>query len=158
VIMVFETVFLNSLCHPEPVEEWRRVLNKHISVIYIMARDHNYFVYIVECVDGLYYTGVTNNLDRRIQEHNEGIDPKAFTFKRRPVTLRYFQRFSDIHQAIEWEKQLKGWSRKKKEALFKEDWDEIKRLAKSSLRQAQTDIESTSFPCRQVFRPDDPFF
>jgi putative endonuclease len=96
-----------------------------------MARNHNYFVYIVECSDGLYYTGVTNDLDRRLAEHNEGINPTAFTFKRRPVILRYWLRFTDINQAIDWEKQLKGWGRKKKEALFKEDWEEIKRLAKS---------------------------
>jgi len=43
----------------------------------------------------------------------------------------YCQRFQDIKQAIAWEKQIKGWSGKKKEALFVEDWDEIKRLAKS---------------------------
>lgn len=68
----------------------------------IMARDHNYFVYIVECADGLYYTGVTNNLDRRVYEHNEGIDPKSFTNNRRPVVLRYWLRFTDIKQAIAW--------------------------------------------------------
>ena len=48
--------------------------------ISIMTRDHNYFVYIIECADGLYYTGITNNLERRIFEHNEGSDPKSFTF------------------------------------------------------------------------------
>ncbi len=103
-----------------------------------MARDHNYFVYIVECSDGLYYTGVTNNLDRRLEEHNEGIDTKAFTFKRRPVVLKYWDRCSDVKQAIAWEKQLKGWSRKKKEALFKEDWDKIKELARSKSSQSST--------------------
>src|SRR5258706_413763 len=108
-----------------------------------MARDHNYFVYIVECTDGLYYTGVTNNIERRLAEHNEGNDPKAFTFKRRPVVLRYCNQFSDIKQAIAWEKQLKGWGRKKKEALFIEDWDRIKELAKSPLRQAQGDNSIT---------------
>ena len=95
-----------------------------------MSRDHNYFVYIIECSDKLYYTGVTNDLERRIEEHNEGVNTKAFTFKRRPVTIKYYERFSDIGQAIEWEKQVKGWSRKKKEALFREDWEEIKKLAK----------------------------
>jgi putative endonuclease len=105
-----------------------------------MSRDHRYFVYIVECADGLYYTGVTNNLDRRIQEHNEGVDPKSFTFKPRPVKLRYWLEFSDIRQAIEWKKQLKGWGRKKKEALFNEDWGRIKLLAKSK----QSNHRSTS--------------
>lgn len=99
-----------------------------------MPRDHHYFVYIVECSDGLYYTGVTNNLDRRIWEHNEGIDPKSFTYNRRPVTLKYYEYFSDIKQAISWEKQLKGWSRKKKEALFDRDWDKLKILAKGKKR------------------------
>jgi putative endonuclease len=69
--------------------------------------------------------------DRRIEEHNEGIDIKSFTYKRRPVKLRYWLGFSNVNTAIEWEKQLKGWGRKKKEALFIEDWDEIKKLAKS---------------------------
>lgn len=95
-----------------------------------MPRDHTYFVYIIECADGLYYTGVTNNLERRISEHNEGLDPKSFTYKRRPVVLKYAQLFNDVNQAISWEKQLKGWNRKKKEALFKEDWEAIIRLSK----------------------------
>ena|SRR6478609_8111631 len=96
-----------------------------------MSWSYNYFVYIVECSDGLYYTGVTNDVERRISEHNEGIHEISFTYKRRPVTLRYWLRFSDINQAIAWEKQVKGWSRKKKEALFNEDWNEIQKLAKS---------------------------
>ena len=92
---------------------------------------HQYYVYIVECTDKSYYTGVTNDLDRRLEEHNSGRNPKSFTFKRRPVVLRYFDRFQYINDAIAWEKQLKGWSRKKKEALFQHNWEEIKALAKS---------------------------
>jgi putative endonuclease len=108
-----------------------------------LSRDHNYFVYIVECTDGYYYTGVTNNLDRRIAEHNEGLDPKSFTYKRRPVVLKYWLRFTNIEKAIEWEKQLKGWSRKKKEALFIEDWDEVKRFANT--RSGDRQSSSTSY-------------
>ena len=92
---------------------------------------HNYYVYIVECSDKSCYTGVTNNIERRLWEHNNDNNSSSYTFKRRPVILRYCQRFQDITQAIAWEKQIKGWSRKKKEALFIEDWEEIKRLAKS---------------------------
>jgi putative endonuclease len=94
-----------------------------------MPNIHNYFVYILECADKSYYVGVTNDLEIRIEQHRNGYDPKAYTFTRRPVVLRYYQRFSLIEQAIEFEKQLKGWNRKKKEALFNEDWDEIKRLS-----------------------------
>ncbi len=92
----------------------------------------NYTVYIVECHDGAYYTGVTNDLERRLWEHNTGYNKTCFTYKRRPVELKYFENCADIKQAILWEKQLKGWSRKKKQALFKEDYEELKRLSKSA--------------------------
>lgn len=96
-----------------------------------MKLSHNYYVYVIECNDGFYYTGFTNDLERRILEHNEGIDPSCFTYKRRPVTLKYFERFTEATQGIAREKQLKGWSRKKKEALFTEDFELLKKLSKS---------------------------
>jgi len=99
---------------------------------------HNYYVYIVECCDGTYYTGVTNDLERRIWEHNDGDDRLRYTYTRRPVILRYFQRFQNIEYAIAFEKQVKGWSRKKKKALFKEDWEEIKKLARSGTKSPST--------------------
>ncbi len=95
-----------------------------------MKLNHNYFVYIVECSDGSYYTGVTNNVESRIEQHNSGANTKSYTYSRRPVALRYCQHFYDINKAITWEKQVKGWSRKKKEALFTEDWERIKLLAR----------------------------
>ncbi|TDG35129.1 GIY-YIG nuclease family protein [Pedobacter changchengzhani] len=90
---------------------------------------HNYFVYILECADKSYYTGVTNDLDVRIEQHNSGKDVNAYTYSRRPLILKYFMRFEQIEQAIAFEKQIKGWNRLKKEALFKEDWNEILRLS-----------------------------
>ena len=96
-----------------------------------MKEDHHYFVYILECSDRSYYTGVTNSLERRMWEHESGFNPGCYTFKRRPLVLRYSIRHNDIMQAIAWEKQIKGWSRKKKEALFNEDWEAIKKLAKN---------------------------
>jgi len=98
--------------------------------------NHKYTVYIVECHDYSYYVGVTNDLERRLWEHNTGSDKKCFTYKRRPVELKYFESCSDIKQAIAYEKQLKGWSRKKKQALFKEDFKELKRLSKSTLAKS----------------------
>jgi putative endonuclease len=95
-----------------------------------MFTGHNYFVYIVECADKTYYTGITNDVDRRVEEHNSGLYLTSYTYSRRPVVLRYFERFQDVTQAIDFEKQVKGWCRKKKEALFIEDWHEIKRLTK----------------------------
>lgn len=94
-----------------------------------MSIIHNYFVYILECSDGSYYTGVTNDLEVRLSQHNKGDNTSAYTYSRRPLILKYYQRFDFIQHAIEFEKQVKGWSRKKKEALFEENWDEIKRLS-----------------------------
>ena len=92
----------------------------------------NYAVYIVECHGGSYYTGVTNNLERRLWEHNTGFDKKCYTYERRPVELKYYEVTFDIKQAILREKQLKGWTRKKKEALFNENWAELQNLSKST--------------------------
>jgi len=78
---------------------------------------NQYFVYILLCSDSPYYTGVTNNLDRRLYEHEAGFDPKSYTFKRRPLKLVFQKIFTEVTQAIAFEKQVKGWSRKKKEAL-----------------------------------------
>jgi putative endonuclease len=99
-----------------------------------MKLAHNYYVYIVQCKDGFYYTGVTNSIEKRIDQHNEGKDIFSFTYKRRMVTLKYFEHFTDVKQAIAREKQLKGWSRPKKEALFAEDYDLLKALSKSKVK------------------------
>jgi len=80
-------------------------------------------VYIVKCSDGLFYTGVTNNLNRRIIEHNAGEDPRAFTYRRRPLKLVFSESFSDPIRAFQLEKQIKGWSRRKKQALIDRNWE-----------------------------------
>jgi len=95
-----------------------------------MKLAHNYYVYVVEGGDGSYYTGVTNDVEKRIAQHCEGLDPNCYTYKRRPVVLKYHEHFFHISNAIAWEKQVKGWSRKKKEALFAGDYKKIRELAK----------------------------
>ena len=87
------------------------------------------FVYILECADRTLYTGITNNLDRRLAEHQEGMSKTAYTHSRRPVVLKYVEAFTDYGLAIEWEKRIKRWSASKKWALIKENWDELQRLA-----------------------------
>ena len=91
-----------------------------------------FYVYIVKCSDGLYYTGVTNDLTRRIQEHNAGLNPKSFTFRRRPVELMFFETFIEPLSAFQVEKQIKGWSRCKKEALIDRDWDRLIKFSKNN--------------------------
>ena len=96
-----------------------------------MKTDYTYYVYIVECKDWSYYTGVCNDLERRMHEHNTGHDESSYTFERRPVELKHFEIFNDVNQAIAREKQLKGWSRKKKQALIAGNIGKLKELAKS---------------------------
>ena len=88
------------------------------------------YVYILKCSDKSYYTGVTNNLDRRLLEHESGLNPDCYTFTRRPVHLVFYEVCSTPRQAIEFEKKIKGWSRAKKEALINEDWKKIQDLSK----------------------------
>ena len=88
-----------------------------------------YYVYILKCSDGSYYTGVTNNIDRRLAEHMEGYNPNSYTYKRRPLQLVFYESFININEAIDFEKQVKRWSRKKKEALIDRNWDKLKLLA-----------------------------
>ena len=88
-----------------------------------------YYVYIVQCTDNSYYTGVTNDIERRIAEHNQGEDKQAYTYRKRPVKLVWHEYYNDINQGIEKEKQIKGWNRKKKEALINNDFDQLVALS-----------------------------
>lgn len=88
-----------------------------------------YYVYIVECADKLLYTGITNDISRRVEEHNAGLNKNSFTFKRRPVDLIFYQDFNDVNQAIFFEKKLKRWSAQKKRALASDEEILLKLLA-----------------------------
>lgn len=88
------------------------------------------FVYILECDDGTYYTGITNNLERRLNEHESGKNPEAYTFSRRPVTLKFCAEFTDFYLAIDREKQIKRWSNAKKKALIEGKFDLLRSLSK----------------------------
>lgn len=88
-----------------------------------------YYIYILECSDGLLYTGFTNNISRRIEEHQLGRNSQSFTFKRRPVKLIFHQCFNDVEQAIYFEKKIKRWSAEKKRALAGDDFDMLQMLS-----------------------------
>jgi predicted GIY-YIG superfamily endonuclease len=75
-----------------------------------------FWAYILECSDGSYYTGHTDNLSHRIAAHEQGFFPTCYTFSRRPVTLKWQQQFPTREEALSAEQQIKGWSRKKKES------------------------------------------
>tara|TARA_B100000315_G_scaffold252172_1_gene288388 strand:+ start:843 stop:1259 length:417 start_codon:yes stop_codon:yes gene_type:complete len=95
-----------------------------------LMRKYNFWAYMVRCSDGSLYTGITNSVKRRLYQHNEGRNPNCYTYSRRPVELVYAAHFDYVLDAISWEKKVKRWSRKKKEALIKRDWDKIEELAK----------------------------
>jgi putative endonuclease len=82
-----------------------------------MVRQYQYFVYIITNKSGTLYTGITNNLERRIYEHKHHL-VKGFTSKYNIDKLVYFEETNDINAAITREKQIKGWLRKKKIALI----------------------------------------
>jgi putative endonuclease len=88
-----------------------------------------YSVYILKCNDGSYYTCVTNDIDRRLYEHQNGENITCYTFKRRPLVLVFCENIPNISHAIEFEKQIKGWTRKKKEALIENNWKKLKDLS-----------------------------
>ncbi|AXT61686.1 GIY-YIG nuclease family protein [Aquimarina sp. AD10] len=99
-----------------------------------------YFVYIVECSDMSLYIGLTNNLERRINEHNNGLNDNSYTSIRRPVKLIFHQEFMQFEQAERFEKKLKKWSRKKKLALANGQFDLLKLLS-----ECKNDSHSKNF-------------
>jgi putative endonuclease len=90
----------------------------------------NAWLYILRCADGSYYTGTTrSSLEARIAQHDAG-HFKGYTFARRPVSLAYSQDFDRITDAIAAERQVKGWSRAKKDALISGDFQLLHELAR----------------------------
>ena len=89
----------------------------------------SYYIYILKCADSLLYTGFTNNISRRFEEHQLGRSKSSFTYKRRPLELIFFQEFNDVKQAIYFEKKIKKWSAKKKLALANEDYNMLQILS-----------------------------
>jgi len=85
-------------------------------------------VYVLRCSDGSYYVGVAGDIPVRVERHNAGRG-SLWTRKRRPVTLVYSESFPTIQLAESRERQLKGWSRAKKEALIVADSAKLKHLS-----------------------------
>jgi len=89
----------------------------------------SFFVYILRCADGSYYIGHTDNIDKRVWEHQTGF-VTSYTRKRRPLELVYTEQLPTREEAKARERQLKGWSRAKKEALIKGNWTRLQELAR----------------------------
>ena len=88
-----------------------------------------FWTYILRCADGSYYTGHTDDLERRIAQHHDGT-LGGYTHDKRPVAVMWADEFPSRIEALEAERRIKGWSRAKKEALIQKDWDAVQRLAR----------------------------
>jgi predicted GIY-YIG superfamily endonuclease len=101
-----------------------------------------YAIYILKCSDGSYYTGLTKELDARVHEHQAGAHPESYTFSRRPVELVWYEIVEAYKQAFQWEHQIKGWSRAKKEALIRGDIKGIHAIVKAERKRREKKFSS----------------
>ncbi|WP_320113217.1 GIY-YIG nuclease family protein [Draconibacterium orientale] len=111
------------------------------------------YMYILECADGSYYTGSTIDLERRLEQHQAG-EGANHTKKRLPVQLVYFEEYDRIDEAFYREKQVQGWSRKKKEALINHRPDELHELAKCMNETASLSQQSGETKSEQVIKQE----
>ena len=95
-------------------------------------REHDgCWLYILRCGDGSFYTGTTRvDVETRVGQHNAGLYPDSYTFKRRPVALVFAEHFLSITDAIAMERRVKSWSLAKKQAMIEGNWDLLPVLAK----------------------------
>ena len=103
-----------------------------------------YAVYILKCADGSYYTGSTRELEGRLNEHQTGAHPEAYTFTRRPVQLVWSEVVETYPEAFQWEHRIKGWSRAKKEALIRGDIEGIHQIVKDERKRREKNKKQPS--------------
>jgi len=89
-----------------------------------------YYVYILECFDKTFYTGISSNLTKRLESHQAGSYKGSYTSTRRPVQLVFYAEFTEVTMAITIEKQIKKWSQAKKRALIAGEYEKLPNLAK----------------------------
>ena len=87
-----------------------------------------FWIYILRCADGSYSTGHTDDFERPVGEHRMGAASSCYTFRRRPLDVVFTEEMPTREEALAAERRIKGWSRKKKEAMIRGDWDEVSRL------------------------------
>jgi putative endonuclease len=97
------------------------------------------YMYILECSDGSYYTGSTWHLKQRIAEHSSGMGAN-YTKKHLPVKLVYAEEYNRIDEAFYREKQIQGWSKRKKQALIDGEYEILPKLAKKIWKQKDLPI------------------
>ena len=96
-----------------------------------------YYVYIIHCADGSYYTGSTSDISIRLSDHQKGSNPRAYTYSRRPVKLAWATEVETKREARILEHQIKRWNRKKKAALIREDYDGIHKIVRDERKRRE---------------------
>ncbi|MFI4936191.1 MAG: GIY-YIG nuclease family protein [Caulobacterales bacterium] len=91
---------------------------------------------MLRCPDGSYYMGCTTNIDQRYGEHLAGMNC-AYTSTRRPLLMVWAEEFQSLYDAIDAERRIKGWSRLKKEAMIRGDYEALPGLSRRGFRPAQ---------------------
>lgn len=131
----------------------------------------SFWVYILRCSDGSYYTGHTDALENRIAEHQSGAVPSCHTHSRRPLKLAFSHEFSSREEALDAERRIKAWRREKKEGLLSGRFDLLSALARTARRRnsseeavhpatrsERTDVQLQTVAARPAFTPDDEPF
>ena len=88
-----------------------------------------YYLYILECSDKSFYTWITNNIEKRLDEHLRSEDIKSYLFLRKPLKLVHLEEYQDVTNAIQREKQIKWWSRAKKIAIINQNFNLLTKLS-----------------------------
>ncbi|NQS92069.1 MAG: GIY-YIG nuclease family protein [Chloroflexi bacterium] len=99
-----------------------------------------FYVYILKCSNGTFYTGNTSNLSLRVSQHMSGYNPKSYTHRLRPAKLVWAEEFEFRYDALAIEKQIKGWSHAKKQALIEDDFDKIHQIVKNERMKREVKI------------------
>ena len=103
-----------------------------------------YIVYILECSDGSYYTGNTDDINKRLFQHQQGVELSSYTCSRRPVKLVWAsEETQHYYDALRWERQIKGWNRIKKEALIRGDFEVIHEIVKDERKERERNNRKT---------------
>lgn len=105
----------------------------------------SFWAYILKCADGSYYTGQTDDLSLRIAQHHDGYFVDCYTRTRRPLELVWANDFPTRIEALEAERRIKNWSRAKKEALIRADWDKLSYFAIPPRERADRSVSPSPF-------------
>ena len=112
------------------------------------------YMYILECSDGSYYVGSTWNVDRRLSQHNAG-EGAQYTRTRHPVRLLYVEEYFMIKDAFAREKQVQGWSRRKRRALIEGRTSELPRVSRTTQPRSTVDVSTEcEGGCPDLNQPD----